>query len=451
MIKNTFNENIKKVNFDFSFPSEINENNIKIYKGEKEITSKVDYKIKGNNITGSYIGLLKENESIEVRANYGEIYINQSTIISILIPVICVLIALITWYFYGKDIKYKVAKNPNLPRNITPLEVALVNNGITQKEDVYYFLLSLATKGYITITETSNNNFVIERNKDSDIKNYEEVAFLKTIFRKNNQVSLSEFINIVSEKSQKSARGEMLKQVKNEDMKNRFRVAMRNILPHINSREEKNKYYLDNTNSKRVFLVFLIAIVLVVITSLPFIENGRLYLLPFSVIFSIVTLKLLIETVRLIDINKKDQRLVVLVCLAIIVAFVLLAPAFNRNRLYIISFIISCISVFIILLLYKYMPKRTIYGTKIISKIDGLKLFLKDHTKEERERVLEVNKNYFYEILPYAYSFGLEKYVLEILKDMPEPKFYKIHDGYSVTKLNNSIKRLKDYLLDEDK
>ena len=98
------------------------------------------------------------------------------------------------------------------------------------------------------------------------------------------------------------------------------------------------------------------------------------------------------------------------------------------------------------------MPKRTMYGTKIISKIDGLKLFLKEHTNEEVERVLEINDNYLYEILPYAYSFGLEKYVLELLKErnIPEPKFYKIHDGYSITKFHNSIQRLKKYLLDED-
>jgi hypothetical protein len=452
-IKNTFNENMKKINFDLTFPSELNENNVKIFKNGDEISSKVEYKIKGNNVTGTYNGIIKQNDTIEVRVDYGALYVNSSTIISILVPTICVLIALLTWYAYGKDTKYNISKNPKVPKDMTPLEVALVNNGLAGKDDVYYFLLSLATKGYITITETSNNNFTIERNNDADIKNYREKAFLKTIFRKNNQVSLTEFINIVSERSQKSARGEMLKSVKNEDMRNRFKVAMRNILPHINSKEEKNKYYFDNTNSKRVFLVFLIAIVLVVITSLPFIENGRLYLLPFSVLFSIVTLKLLIETVRMVDINKKDQRLIVLVCLAIIVAFILLAPAFNRNRLYIISFIICCIAVFIILLLYKYMPKRTVYGTKIISKIDGLKLFLKDHTNEEVERVLEINENYLYEILPYAYGFGLEKYVLDLLKErkVAEPKFFKLHDGYSTTKFNNSIQRLKDYLLDEDK
>lgn len=233
----------------------------------------------------------------------------------------------------------------------------------------------------------------------------------------------------------------------------RFHQASNTVLSIINTPEERNKYFEDISEKMKIFLVLSIAIILVLVTSLPFIEINNLVFLPLSVIFSITTLFVLMKFVETYDFNKKNSKITILVILSIIVLLIILIPSFKRNRIYLLAYLISCISVTFILFLYKYMPKRTLYGTKEYTKIEGFKLFIKELSNKELDSILELNNNYLYDILPYSYMFKLSDPVLRKLKERKsqEPSWFVLKDSFSIQKLHNAMNRLKIILEDYEK
>ena len=130
----------------------------------------------------------------------------------------------------------------------------------------------------------------------------------------------------------------------------------------------------------------------------------------------------------------------------------MLLPTFRRNRVYILAFFIGCISVAFIMFLFKYMPKRTVHGTKQYAKIEGVKLFLNELNNKELDNVLELNENYLYDILPYSYIIESNHVVMKKLKEynVNEPTWYDLNEEYSVQKFNNSLKRLRNILIKKD-
>ena len=55
----------------------------------------------------------------------------------------------------------------------------------------------------------------------------------------------------------------------------------------------------------------------------------------------------------------------------------------------------------------KYMPKRTTYGKKMLTKIKGFKNYLETVEKDKLETLVMQDSEYFYNILPYAYVLGV--------------------------------------------
>ncbi|HAB67623.1 MAG TPA: hypothetical protein DCE23_09685, partial [Firmicutes bacterium] len=117
----------------------------------------------------------------------------------------------------------------------------------------------------------------------------------------------------------------------------------------------------------------------------------------------------------------------------------------------IISFVISIICVAIILFFYKYMPKRTIYGTKVYSKIEGFKLYLEELRDEDLKALLDQSPDYLIDILPISYILDEGQLVINKMKKQKKssPEWYKI-DDYTPTRLHNSIMRLKNKIIIKD-
>lgn len=448
-ISNTFNNDVKNINFILNYPVSFNKNNIDFYLNGEKI-KEVSYEIKGNEIIGSYEEL-KENDVLTIRVDYGKLYLNSLTTAAIIVPIVLAIISYIIWYFYGKDIRYVVKKEKSLPKGLTPLDIALINKGYLKDEDSLYLLLDLANKGYINIIENSNNDFTIIRRKDYDGKNYKEASFLRALFRKNMSVSVSEYISALTEKTKSPYKKELDTKITKDNLKDRFIRASKNVLSLMNTREEKEKYFEEKADKKRNYLLFSITIILVLVTSVPFIEINKLYLLPLSVLFSTVSLFILITVVENTDIKKKSDKITILLILAVIALLIMLLPSFRRNRIYLLAFFISIISVIFILFLYKYMPKRTIYGTRLNSKIEGFKTYIAELNKEEVTQALQENPNYLYDILPYAYELNVEGTIFTKLKELKieQPHWYKI-DEYTHRKLFNSINRLKMIINSKD-
>lgn len=449
-LNGNYNNTISKFTFTITLPTDITKNNVKFYLHNEDITNKIEYKINGNKITGTYEDGLLRNETIIAEITYNKAFINMGSILLIIIPPILTLISYLLWYYYGKDLKLNIIKSSTLPQELTPLDLYLAKNEIVTPDDLFTLLLNLGNKGYIRIKEEKNNEFTIERLKDYDGDNELEDLFLKSLFRKKVKVSLSEYIDIISTKKNKINDNTLEDKVTNEDLPYKYKLATNNVLPLINNDEKKSQYYELNSESKKNYLIAFIAVIILLITSVPFIETNRLYLLFISTIYSIVILKVIINIVDQINLenikkNKNNKKNIIIIIILLLLSFIMLMTAFKRNLLYTIAFIIGFICSLIILILYKYMPKRTIYGNKIYSKIESLKLFINTCSNDEIQEQLKNNKNYLYNLLPYSYLMNCEERVIKLLKEFNTslPKWYILKDDKTITKLNNSILRLR--------
>ncbi len=85
------------------------------------------------------------------------------------------------------------------------------------------------------------------------------------------------------------------------------------------------------------------------------------------------------------------------------------------NIIYVISFICIFINIFLTFI----MKRRTVYGEKLFAKVKGFRTFLETVEKDNLEKMVLKNPNYFYDILPYTYVLGISKKWIE--------KFEKIH------------------------
>ena len=449
-IDNNFNNDINKLDFILTYPSSFNKNNLTFYLNGKKVKD-ITYKINNQELTGS-ISNLKEDDKLLVIVDYGKIYVNSLTIITIVISILLSLFSYILWRIYGKDVKYTIEFEKNIPSKLNTIDVSLIEKGYLNNENAIYLLLDLANRGYLKISEEENNEFTITRNKDYDGSNYKEASFIRALFRKNMTVNISEYIEALNKESKTPYQKELDKKITKDNIKYRLIRAIKNVMSISKSNEEKNKYFETKSNNKKTYLLFSITIILVLITSIPFIEINKLYLLPISVLFSSISLFILINIVENVDLKKKNNKITILLLFAIIALIVLLTPSFKQNRIYFIAFLIGIMAVTFILFLYKYMPKRTIHGTRLYSKIEGLKKYLNEVSDKELKLVLKDNPNYLYDILPYSYILGIESVVFNKLKklNIEEPKWYKI-DNFTYRKLFNSINRLINLVNEEDK
>ena len=114
-------------------------------------------------------------------------------------------------------------------------------------------------------------------------------------------------------------------------------------------------------------------------------------------------------------------------------AFMVL-PALTQNVMYLITYIIGVISIAVLILFAKIMPKRTSYGNEILGKLRGFKRFLETAEKPQLEALVNENPEYFYNILPYTYALGVSKVWMSQFETiaLQAPSWYDARDNFDV-------------------
>lgn len=446
-LKNNYDNDIKALSFKITLPESVTASNISIKNGNYDITELVDFQVKDRIITGTYNKLLKTDESINIIVDYGRFYMNPATLTCTIVPIALAFFSYLLWLFFGKDLPKRIEKTSKFPRNITNLHIALADKGVINHEDTYYMLLSLASRGFLTIVEEADD-FYFVKNKNYNSTNYMESVFFKTLFRAGESISLIEYINIVSERKDDKTKIYQADRVEEENIKRKFNIASNTVIKILESQNESNKYYEEKPEQIKKILIIMIALILILITSLPFLEINMLTLLPISIILSVATLQALVFFINNINVHSRKDKAITIACLALIILILVLVPSFRRNLGYIIASVTSLISSGIILFIYRYMPKRTIYGQGIYNKTEGFKEFINNITDEELNRLTEINENYLLEVLPVSYQLGVADKVLELLRKnkVKEPEWFKLSSSFSYIKLHKAILKLKKKL-----
>ena len=93
------------------------------------------------------------------------------------------------------------------------------------------------------------------------------------------------------------------------------------------------------------------------------------------------------------------------------------------------------------------MPKRTLYGSKQLSIIEGFKNYIIKCSYKELEQDILNNPNYIYDILPVSYITGINDILTKKINKIKisNPDWFEVNN-FSINKLNKFVKQFNNSL-----
>lgn len=422
---NEIDDDINNLNIRVALPKEYAV--IELIIDEKPV-SKNQIKIE-NNILSSKITNLKSSSSVKLKiVKKTNIKISLLTKLSLFFPIVGTIISYLLWYFLGKDHPYKIKKTANIPKNTDFISSAITYNNDLNAQDIKLLLVELLNKEYIYIKSTSKGLKFVKGNK-YDGKKYIISLFLRCLFR----IKDNEEIN---GKIKYKYVDEILISDINYD----------NLVYEINNRVEETKtkeqYFEETSSVNKVYILLIVVMSLLLVCCNPLITYNKILFIPLGTILALITFTILNIIVSKFDFEKlKIVEFTAGYTIIIALIYLLGIKLININRIYLNAYVIGIFCSTLMLVLYKYMPKRTKKGTKIIAQLESLKLFIDTSTKEEINSVIEVNEEYIYEIIPYTYLFNNENILKEKMttEKITGPKWLKKKEKFTIDEIYDLI------------
>lgn len=404
---------IGNVTFNITMPKEFDYNKLGFSSGSfgSINNDNVNYTVNGNQISGSYNGILEIGEALTVRLELPEGYfvtpepsLNFIDYVMLSIPILFLIISIFLWYKFGRDEEIVETVEFYPPKGFNSLEIGFLYKGKAENQDVISLLIYLANEGYIKISEiekkslfAKSNGFKITKLKDYDGNNINERLFLEGLFTK--PLSINSVANLVINKILDSSNNNV-NEVTSNDLYNNFYTTMEKILANTNNTENKNKIFEKSASIMVVFVYLMIISSYCLMTIPPIFAYGDdTFLIP-----------ILVTTVfGFTFIIFNDNAITGFIMGGVLgaVSLFMILPALLQSKFYLIGYIIGLICILGMIICAKYLPKRTSYGNEILGKLRGFKNFLETTEKDKLESMVMEDPNYFYNILPYTYVLGV--------------------------------------------
>lgn len=458
---------IRRVEFNVSMPKDFDESKLGFSSGTYgNVNNKyVSYSVENNIITGVYNNILSPKEALTFRAELEDGYFTGAKLdVSIFVfiagavSVLFVLIGYTLWRKHGKDDLVVETVEFYPPNNAGPLDIGYIYKGCTNSNDVVSLLIYLANKGYISIEETkttsifSSDSFVIRKIKDYDGTNDAEKIFMDGLFnRQSRYIGINSII-----RAAKSVRNtaNVSKTDKNvvtmSDLRYSFYTTIDRIKSMMNNKANKAKIFESVASGMGKWLVIMAIALYIIITVPPVLTYSEMgaAALPFALLFPIIGEAIFIsmaftpgeKVVYVNGVPTTSKVVSVIFGGAFGVLFggmpwvAIVLPCVLAETTWTIAYAIGILSIIILLILTKYMPKRTKFGNEMLGRIRGFKRFLETAEKEELEAMVSKDPKYFYDILPYAYVLDVsDKWIkqFETITMMP-PSWYVGYGTFSM-------------------
>lgn len=433
LIGDEWDTSISNVTFKITMPKTFDESSLGFSSGKNGSTdnSNVFYSVDENVISGYFNGTLNSKEALTVRLTLPEGYFTSTStdtdiyaILIIIFSLICVLIAYILWAKYGKDDKVIETVEFYPPEGYNSAEVGFLYEGTSNTPAVISLLIYLANKGYLKIEETerkgifkNSKGFKIVKLKEYYGDNENEKIFFKGLF-----------------KGKKTS-------VTATDLYDSFYTTLYRIQNNLNSKNNKDKIFETSSKGKGKWLIIMIIAIFILITVKPILEYSEMGAesIPFALLFPGIGFTILIGS--LIGTIKISKIFAIIWggMFGGIPWAVFVFPTLTQNIMYLIMYIVGIISIAVILLFIKIMPKRTPYGNEILGKLRGFKTFLETAEKPQLESLVEQNPEYFYNILPYTYALGVSNVWIKQFETiaLQAPDWYSSTDDFNMHTFGN--------------
>ena len=502
IIGNEWDTVIGNITFSITMPKDFDSSKLGFSSGTKGSidNSKVIYNVNGNKITGSYNGILDVGEALTVRCELPEGYfvdakldINKIDYLMFFVPIIFLVISILLWYIFGRDDQIIETIEFYPPEGLNSLDVGFLYKGRAENKDVTSLLIYLANKGYLEISNkkielnadkinlnqesrnNANKKIMILQNKINDlkvsnpssqkIKYYENMLDIyKNIDTPINyeQYGLKSSINNINKKNKllirklKDYDGTNLheqwfmeglfeynrNEVTDSMLYNNFYITNNRILHTINNKQNKNKVFEKSSLNKKIFIILMIIASYCLITIPPIFTYGEQETLIFALVFPGIGFTALLGMLfGDTPISVKIFGLFWGLGFGGMPWLVMVLPSLMQDMSYLICYIIGLLCISGMILVIKYLPKRTKYGNEMLGKLKGFKNFLETVEKEKLESLVMDNPNYFYDILPYTYVLGVsDKWIKKFESiSLQAPSWYDSSNSFDISSFNRFI------------
>lgn len=396
----SFDVGRNNLNFEISLPSQINKEEIKFVKNGKDITESLEFDVNDNVITGS-IKELEYDEALALVIDLPDGFfedtisnIDASLKVMIVGPTFIMLIGVIICFGLARRNKCSVKKNVKIDlAELNSLELGYSRNDKLRNKDIVSLIFSLANRGYLKVKKIENEEFVLINKKKYDGDSELERLFLEYLF--NGKKGFTE-----------------------EELYLSDNKCFEEVKKYLKS-GSKNKIY-DTYINKYAFMLIFSIISILIITIVPlkvYDETNVIWGSILSVITYVIILVIVLSNYTTLE------KILGILCLALFggaIMYFLVLPALLEHYVYLCFYIIGIISIFIIILVYKNISKRTFYGDNLKRKSDVLEQLIIAKTAEELDDEFDL-KCAYYDLLPFCLVFGIidelnEKYIKRKIK-----------------------------------
>jgi uncharacterized membrane protein YgcG len=282
-----------------------------------------------------------------------------------------------------------------------------------------------------------SKTFKLTKIKEYDGDNENERIFLSGLFSVPKALHLEDIVSLFKTKGQPQSERpkEDRNEVMSEDLSNSFYITTNKILQNLNKKENKYTIFEKTSLGKGFYYIGMLIAIYVSITVPPVVSYGGGESLLIGLLFPGIGFTVLFAMVF-----GKTKWGVKLFGLVWGLGFggvpwaTMVLPALLAAPLSLAAYAIGLVCVFVIVMLFKAMPKRTAYGNEILGKIKGFRTFLEMAEKPRLERLVMQDPEYFYSILPYAYVLDVSDKWIEQFETivLQSPDWYEGSTAFSV-------------------
>lgn len=395
-----------------SYPEDMKFRSLKCYYGpygsKDELASKMFKKYDEKHIIVFEDKNIPQQFGATIKAELPEGYwkgaLNYNWIFPLYIAIAIIAAAILAY------LRFTIGRNPDIvetvefypPENLTPLDVGYVIDGNVDNEDIVSTFFYLASKGYIKIREYEKKEFEFERLAIPDGEKKSIMTFFRGIFGSKSDNEQEE--NPV---------------VKSVDIGERLAGKFDSIRAHIDN-EFSGERKVFTARSKKAdiaakVIFFLVLALFYMLSNVPT-DAGEFSVMSMIILPSVCSGILTLVLSRLCTLyyykntrRGKNTTKFILSCIVYIIFGLayskLVCYIINDNRLYPVIF--AFIIIYPLLLIG--MKTRGAWSAKVYGRLLGFKRFIKEAELEKLNELVEQDPDYFYNILPYAYVFGMTK------------------------------------------
>ncbi|QOR35570.1 DUF2207 domain-containing protein [Clostridium sp. 'deep sea'] len=432
---------INNVTFTITMPKDFDESKVNITSGYRgsESTSKIDYQVNGNIITGKVKGSLRANEGVTIALNLPEGYyenvkdLNKVAgiikVFAYIASAILIALAYFSWRKHGRDRELFAPVQFYPPNGMTSAEIGYIIDGVVDNKDITSLIILWASKGYLKIIEGNPDNDKVEKSKDFTLVKLKEADDSMRMYE---QIMFKRLFDSYGDGNK----------VSSEDLKNSFYEVINSTKNSVAKHFKGNNRLYTSKSSTLKGLYHLLSIVpcilmlyAILYPAIQFSYSKFVYILAifgvsvlisFSIAFFMRVISFREQAKPGLGFTIKSILGVVFSVVPALAIGYILSLVGKFSFVNIAFMILACATVNLFAFI---MTQRTEYGIMCSEQILGFKDFLEHAEKDRLEVLVDENPEYFYNTLAYAMVLGVsDKWAKKFEKIALEPPSW--YQGY---------------------